>query len=169
MTTDLRATILDLVRRFPALHVREIERHLALPDRLAAYHLAGLAHDGLVQRVQDRGYVRFYASDAGFSPAEMRVARILRREHAYKIALLLLRTKQLSPGDIATALGLARATVSYHLALLTKADLLERRDAGRKRYYSLREPQRTRALLHDLPPLPGAVDEFSSLWDDLVG
>ena len=39
--------------------------------------------------------------------------------------------------DIATRLGLAPSTVSHHLALLTEADLIDRRRVGRRVYYEL--------------------------------
>jgi DNA-binding transcriptional ArsR family regulator len=136
---------------------------------LAAYHLSSLQAAGLVERIRERGYVRFYASDAGFTKEELRLARVLRRDQAYRITLLLLRTEAIAPAEIAETIGLSRATVSYHLNLLVKASVLDVRDEGRNRYYSLRDPKRVRRLLHELPPLPGRVDEFSSMWDELVG
>jgi predicted transcriptional regulator len=169
VTTNVRATILGLVRKCPALHEREIERHLELPDRLAAYHLASLEQAGLVQRVRERGFVRYYAAETTLTPTEMRQARVLRRDHAYQIALLLVDAKERTPSAIALRLGMAKPTLSYHLALLQKAGVLQHREEGRNRFYSLRHERETRRVLHLLPPLPGALDEFSLLWDDLVG
>lgn len=169
MIRTVRASILDLVRRFPALHGREIERQLALPSRLAAYHLANLERDGLVKRVEGRGHVRFYATDSEFTRAEVRLHRILRRPQAYAIALRLLEREETTPGDLVAELHLAKATVSYHLRLLERAGLVAVRPAGRSRIYRLRQPGRVRGLIRELPPPPRRPDDFAALWEDLVG
>jgi hypothetical protein len=40
---------------------------------------------------------------------------------------------------------------------------------GRERWYSLHDPAFVRRSLASFHPLPGDLDAFSALWDDLVG
>lgn len=49
----------------------------------------------------------------------------------------LLKKTELSPGDIAKDLNITLATLSHHLDILKRADLVSARRSGRNIYYSL--------------------------------
>ncbi|HVL87344.1 MAG TPA: ArsR family transcriptional regulator [Candidatus Thermoplasmatota archaeon] len=164
---SVREKVLDLIRRYPGLHVREVERQLGVSPALASYHLRRLAEGGLLRAETHGEFLRYYPAAAGAPRAgERRLLAILRRPVAAKIALLLLSEGALANKDIALRLGISRATVSYHLHRLSDAGLLQAAD---ERGYELSDPDRVRRLLASFPPAPGILEEFADLWEDLYG
>jgi DNA-binding transcriptional ArsR family regulator len=167
--TQTRANVLALVERYPGVHGREVERQLGLPSRLASYHLLALEADGLVRRVGDGGYARFVVADQRLNATDLEFVCLMRSAPAFHITLLLLSRPEMTPGAFVGELDLAKASVSYHLSALLAAEVVGVDVVGRERRYHLRDPARVRRLLHEFHPLPGELDAFSALWDDLVG
>ncbi|MEA3201268.1 MAG: hypothetical protein QOE90_2696 [Thermoplasmata archaeon] len=167
----VRGEILAFVERYPGVHAREVERQMGLSDRLAGYHLEALAADGALARVEDAGYVRYFPTETSrrLSARDLAFVCLLRRPPALQITLLLLANRELTPGAIADELALARPSVSYHLKDLAEHDVVTARREGRERRYALRDPAYARRMLASFHPLPGDLDAFSRLWDDLVG
>lgn len=86
-------------------------------------------------------------------------AEILRAlAHPIRLAILeLLRPGEVCVCDIATSIGAERSNVSRHLAVMSRAGVLQTRKEGLKVFYSLRTPCllemiacATRAVEHDL-------------------
>ena len=164
-----RAQVLQAVRRYPGIHVREIERRLGLPSRLAAYHLEQLQADGEVQCMHEPGFARYFPSlgKPKWTRREMQFLGLMRHSVALRITVLLLSEGGLPQGQLAKRLDLAKASASYHLALLEKAGLTQVRRDGRKRIYSLVDPAHVRGLLANFTPIPEDLDTFTSIWNDL--
>lgn len=167
----LRAEVLAFVERYPGVHAREVERQMGLANRLGAYHLDALADDGVLVRVDQGGYVRFFphAAKARLTPRDLALVCQLRHPPALQVVLLLLSRGEMTPSAMSDALGLARPSVSYYLKALLEDDTLRVREEGRARWYALRDPAYVARMLGSFHPLPGDLDAFSSLWDDLVG
>jgi predicted transcriptional regulator len=165
----VRAQVLGFVRRYPGVHVRELERRLDLSSRLAAYHLASLEEEGRVQRVQLAGYARFFPAvgKPKWSRRDLEFLCLMRRPPALRLALLLLGDGPSSPKDLARRLDLPRASVGYHLSLLLAAGLLEMRPQGRRHAYAVADPGYVRAMLANFTPLPDDLDRFEAMWNDL--
>ncbi|MES2154158.1 MAG: MarR family transcriptional regulator [bacterium] len=166
-----RKLVLDYVSRYPGIHVREIERRLGLPSRLAAYHLEQLEHEGQVQCIQEPGFARYFPAvgKPRWSRREMEFLCLMRHAVALRITVLLLSETEMAQGDIARRLDLAKASTSYHLALLVKAGLVEVRRAGRQRIYCLSEPTHVTGMLANFTPIPEDLDTFTGIWNDLFG
>lgn len=164
----VRQQILNLVERYPGIHTREVERQLGLASRLASYHLQALTDEGLVTRVEEQGYTRYVARPSGISAADVTLICVLRRPPALRIVLLLLSQEEMTPGMLADSLGLAKASVSYHLRELLDAGIVKVTPVSRERWYRLAQPTLVHKLLTRFEPLPGDLDEFSKLWDDLL-
>jgi ArsR family transcriptional regulator len=66
--------------------------------------------------------------------------------------LSLLHEQELSVEDLACTLGVPKANVSQHLALLRRAHLVTVRKEGLNRYYNISDPRviESRRLLHEL-------------------
>jgi DNA-binding transcriptional ArsR family regulator len=167
VTSNVRATILEFVRRYPAVHAREVERQLGLSDRLATYHLTALERDGLVRSLHEAGFIRYVPAAPRVAAQHWRPLAALRHGPAYKIVMLLLQQTEATAGTIAAMLDQARPSTSYHLGQLKKAGLLKVRDEGRHRHYRLADPHRVRRLVRSAPPLPGTLDSFSRMWDEM--
>lgn len=171
MPQKVRQEILAFVEQYPGVHAREVERQLGLPNRLGAYHLDALAAEGVLERIDASGYARFFprAATLRLTPRDVLFICTLRRAPALQIVLLLLSASEITPGAMAEELGLARPSVSYHLKELAAEEVVVARAEGRERRYALRDPAYARQMLASYHPLPGDLDAFSRLWDDLVG
>lgn len=168
---DARTSVMAFVRDYPGVHVREVERRLHLSSKLATYHLAALEHDGLVERVQEKGYARFLprVTKPRWSPRDIAFLCLMRRAVAFRITLLLLAKGEMTQGDLARSLDLAKPSTTYHLHLLEDDHVVRVEPRGRERWYSLVDAGRVRGLLADFTPLREDLDPFAKVWDDLFG
>ncbi len=168
---SLREEIRSFVARYPGVHPREVERQMGLANRLASYHLDALTREGVLERVDEGGYARYFERSAAgrLSPRDLSFICLMRHPPALQVVLLLLSERELTPSAMSDRLALARPSVSYHLKELLQQEVLAVREEGRERRYSLRDAAFVRRALASFHPLPGDLDAFSSLWDDLVG
>lgn len=166
---ELRARVLDFVRRHPGVHEREVERRLGLSGRLAAYHLGVLAGEGKVRRFADGQYQRYVDAAQKWTAADLRALAALRKPVALRIAVLLLDRGGLAHGEVAAALGLAKASASHHLGHLVQAGILTAQPQGRRTVYGVADPPHARALVGRSEPFPDDLGAFGAVWDDLVG
>ncbi len=166
-----RLRVQQAVQRYPGIHVREIERQLGLPSRLAAYHLEQLEHEGQVQCVHELGYARYFPAvgKPRWSRLEMEFLCLMRRAVALRITLLLLSDAELAQGDLARRLNLAKASTSYHLTLMQEAGLVKARRQGRQTFYSLVDEAHVRGMLANFTPIAEDLDSFTGMWNDLFG
>jgi len=72
--------------------------------------------------------------------------------------LLLVASKAMTAGAIASNFDSARPTVSKHLKILIKCDLLEQEKNGREIYYHL-NPNKIKEIADFIEP-------FRKMWDD---
>lgn len=169
--SDPRTQVLAFVRHYPGVHVREVERQLGLSSKLANYHLTALEHEGKVERVQEKGYSRFFVrvTKPRWSARDIAFLCLMRRAVAFRITLLLLSRGEMTQGDLARTLDLARPSTTYHLHLLEADHVVHVEPRGRERWYALLDADRVRGLLAGFTPLPEDLDPFAKVWDDLFG
>lgn len=167
----VRKRVYDAVRRYPGIHLREIERQTKVSAPLAQYHLRKLADEAFVEAREQGGYTRFYPTEKGKSArvveADLPALALLREEVPLHIALLLLDLGPLAHGDLTEKAGVAKSTLSYHLAKLAEAGLVER--APGTAAVRLVDRERVYRLLLAYNPTPDLTDRFASLWEDLYG
>jgi len=72
--------------------------------------------------------------------------------------LLLVASQSMTAGAIASNFDTARPTVSKHLQILTKCELLKQEQNGREIYYHL-NPKKIKEIADFIEP-------FRKLWDD---
>ncbi|MDQ8003228.1 MAG: metalloregulator ArsR/SmtB family transcription factor [Pedobacter sp.] len=72
--------------------------------------------------------------------------------------LLLLATQSMTAGIIASKFDTARPTVSKHLQILTKCELLKQEQQGREIYYHLNATK--------MQEIANFLEPFRKLWDD---
>ncbi|WP_343626533.1 metalloregulator ArsR/SmtB family transcription factor [Flavobacterium lindanitolerans] len=72
--------------------------------------------------------------------------------------LLLLSTQSMTAGAIASNFDTARPTVSKHLQILTKCELLQQEQNGREMYYHLNP--------NKLKEIADFIEPFQKMWDD---
>jgi predicted transcriptional regulator len=165
---DVRAEVLAFVARHPGVHEREVERRLNLSGRLAGYHLAALEESGSVKRYSDGQYSRYVVAGLSLTARELRALSALRKPMALQIAVLLLDRGPMRHADIAQAVSLAKASISYHLDHLRKASIVSASRSGRETIYAIDEPVAAKRLVECSEPFVDDLGAFARIWLDLT-
>ena len=167
---DTRRRILELVRQYPGLHLREIQRQVTTSAMLAEYHLNLLEEWGLVVSVAEKNYRRFFPTSelpGALSAEEKSALGLLRQTVPLGIILLLLERGDLNHGQIASLLNLSKSTLTYHLKRLEAAGIVGRAESGRA--FRLQEEDRILFLLRNYRLTPDLIDAYAGLWADVLG
>lgn len=164
-----RKRVYDMVWGYPGLHMRQVARLLEYDPSLVEYHLNQLQKQGLITSFDLGGYRRFFplASDAPpLTHEERRILGLLRQEMLFAVVMLLLERGSAQNTELASLLGLSKATLTYHLKILVKAGIVRKTPRGEQRGFQLEDPERIRVLLRRYRPAPDLVDEYSRMWDE---
>jgi len=141
-----RRRIFEFIRRMPGVHLRGIQREMAIPYGTAEYHLHALEDAGLVRTAPDGNLKRYFAADFAFEDRE--VLALLRKRPTRRMVLALLEKFELTHRDLAEAAGVKPPTLSYHLGRLEGKRVVVLRRDGRFVWVRLRDPQlMTRILI----------------------
>ena len=81
---------------------------------------------------------------------QSRLCRLLGNPIAFAVVDVLRESKELSPGEIARAVGRSVSRVSHVLAALRLAEVVRYETDGRQARYRLKHPRETRQLLNAL-------------------
>jgi predicted transcriptional regulator len=166
---DMRKLVYDAVRRYPGIHLRNLERQVGTSAALAQYHLKHLVDEGFVEVHDQGGYTRYYPTSKGKSARvtakDVPILGLLREGPALHIVLVLLDHGPKTHGELARETKIGKSTLSYHLAKLAEVGIVERvpsqpalRLANRDYIYR---------LLLTYSPTPDLLDTLSDLWRDL--
>jgi predicted transcriptional regulator len=155
-----------LLREYPGLHVREVARRANLSEALALYHLDALVALGLLESRSDSGFRRFYpVKGPAPSDADKPLLALLRQPAPLSICLLLLEVPQASHQEITESLGLAKSTVSYHLAKLRDAGVIVVGENGRG--LKIADRARVRRVVLRWKPVGQMAARFERIWTAL--
>lgn len=162
------------VTQYPGLHLRELARQLDLDPNHAKYHLTYLEKHGLVSSRKEEGYWRFFPRETGsvglrdvVSVDKKRVLSFLRRPVPLHAVLILLDRGRATQGELAGAVGVAQATLHYHVGKMESSGLLVSRREGRERIYELAKPDEVLDLLVRYRPPDALVQGFLDAWEQL--
>lgn len=166
---DTRKLVHDTVVRYPGIHLRNVERTVGISTALANYHLKKLAEAGFVEAHEQGGYARFYPTSKGkavqVTPEDLPILGLLREEVPLHVALLLLDHGPQTHAELHAQIGTAKSTLSYHLAKLAEAGIIDRAPGSPK--LRLVDRDRIYRLLLTYTPTPDLLDAFAGLWSDL--
>ncbi|OLD03315.1 hypothetical protein AUG19_03940 [archaeon 13_1_20CM_2_54_9] len=166
MRRDGRVRVKLIISLLPGVHLRELQRLLGMSFNSTRYHVDRLAKTGEIVRVEDGGYSRIYT--AGISDAERPLFALVRGETDRKILESLSANSWLSHKQLANLTGLAKSTISKHLAELAGLGIVKTRQMGEAGVvYELQHREQIRSLLgsHNPSLLKKASDRFIELWD----
>ncbi|WP_254536822.1 winged helix-turn-helix transcriptional regulator [Halomarina litorea] len=166
--SDTRERVRAHVREDPGVHFSDLRRALDIAPGQAQYHLRRLVDDGGL--VEDALYGQTHYYPPSYDPWERRALALLRRETSADVVACLLDDGPLPPATVAERVGIARSTLSWHVARLTEAGVLVRDESGADLTLRVARPAATARLLRRAEPtLPGRlVDRFTRLVDDLL-
>lgn len=164
--SDVRRQVREHVRANPGVHFNKLARNLDIATGQAQYHLRRLIRRDEV--VADRIKGRTHYFDPEYDAWERRVLALYRRETAREIITLLLDEGQLSAGEIAERVDLARSTVSWHVDTFVDAGIVDRSYGERGQVeIALARPEETVRCLEAVEPslTDTLVDRFMRLVD----
>ena len=167
--SDVRTRIRRHVEREPGVHFRAVVRDLDLAPGQVQYHLRRLRRTGELVREEYAGRTHFFSPEHG--ERTRRQLAVLRRETARDVVLALADDGPASPADVATVVGIARSTLSWHVDRLVAEGLVEKRTDERGRVtLALADPELVGARLAAVEPAgpERLVDRFTRLVDGLV-
>jgi predicted transcriptional regulator len=166
---EVRRAVYRHVLQFPGVHLRGVEQQLGISSALASYHLHELEKGGWLRSYDMEGYMRWFpghrSKEAKLTRKERRILGLLREEAAFRTALLLLDKGSVTHGALAERLGLAKSTVSYHIARMERIGLLRRTPEG----IELADADLAESLLLRYEPAPDIHGRFRRMWEDLYG
>ena len=93
----------------------------------------------------------------------------MRDENIKKIALVLLTKRKVTNKRLAKLLELSPSTISFHLKKLEEADLIIKKQEGRKTLFGLTDKKKIKDILlaHEKSFVDGLVDNFIDIWGKL--
>lgn len=159
-----RRRIYAYVTSHPGAYLREIQRALDAPMGSLEYHLDQLEKAGLVAIEQDANK-RFFP--ARTSAEDVRLLSLLRREALRRIVSILLETGTCTHKELVARTSYPPSTVTFHVAKLVEAELVDRERDGRETRLTLRDPKQIHALLVRYQPtfLDRVLDAFLQGFD----
>ena len=124
----VRGQILGYVKANPGETYASIKRALRLSNGQFVYHARVLESQGLIRSVKDGANRRFY-------PAGMRIPREIQDLKLNQVQRIIYTIVMEYPGisqrKLARMVNLSPSTVSYHVNIMTKIGVIERRRSGR--------------------------------------
>jgi predicted transcriptional regulator len=172
-THALRLRLLDIVVRYPGLHLREVARQAEIPASHAQYHLRVLERNGLIAAERQGENLRYYPTKAtpvgdvpALGTADRELLQLLRRPAAFRVLLHLLSDGPLALSELARRCRVTPSTMAYHLERLRARDLVGR-EGEDGLLWRIREPDRIRALLLAHDPPPSLIEGYLDVWQRL--
>lgn len=150
-----RRRVFEAVVAFPGTHARLLSRELGMALGVVEHHVRHLEKHDLVFAHRHGRRRTLYAAGR-IDPEDARVLHVLRKPVWGQLLQALLEQDQ-GVSELAAGVGLAPATVSYHLRRLRADGLLEHLRAGREAAYIVRDPVRIGRLLATWCPQPSAA------------
>lgn len=166
----VRSKIYKLIEKSPGLHFREIQRRTEIAVGSLQYHLDFLQKRHLIKIVKDGKFARYYSIRKGIVEQDERTISLLRQYSVRKIVLFLLSKKRgTSNQAIADAVMLSPSTCSFHLSKLLGANIIGKRQRGRKSLFYLIDRNQTAQLLvgYRKSFLDEMVDNFAEIWEGI--
>lgn len=162
-TFDARKRLLRLIGEYPGLHLRELAREARLSEALAGYHLGHLVAAGHVVDRAEHGFRRFYpVKGPALSERDLQHLSLLRQPVPLQIVVRLAERSPATHQELTDMLGLAKSTVSYHLAKLQEAGVVA--PAVRGAGFVLRDARHVERLLLRWEPPADLTERFQSMW-----
>ncbi|MES2154968.1 MAG: winged helix-turn-helix transcriptional regulator [bacterium] len=166
MTESRHGTLIALIGAYPGLHLRELARQGGLSEALAGYHVRRMLDAGVVEAHMDGNHLRLFATAGkGLRDEDRRVLAMMRQRLPLAIILHLLEVRSATHGTMAERLGIAKSTLSYHVAKLTEAGIIVQDGDGRT--LRLRDAAHVAVLGQRWRPPSALVDSFAASWSGL--
>ncbi|HEX2066633.1 MAG TPA: hypothetical protein VHI93_07465 [Candidatus Thermoplasmatota archaeon] len=135
-----RAEVYERVRAAPGISLAELGSQVAFGASTLTHHLRALERNGYVHCVRDGRYMRLFDRRSGQYAGDRKVAvAALRNPTSAAMARHVREHPGVQQCELAAAFGVTASTVTWHMARLGAAGLVEKqRDGPHSRYYIAR-------------------------------
>jgi len=165
---EIRRKIFHHISRSPGLHERELARELHLPMSTLGYHLYCLKKSKLIMPKTDGRYTRYYIMGK-LGVMDKKILGLLRQKTPRKIIMFLLLHPNATHREICEHLQLSPATTTFHLQKLIRAEIIESKQLGREKSYTILDSEYTSKVLitYRRSFVDSAVDTFIDTWFEI--
>ena len=128
--------VFEFIEGHPGTHLREISRGLGIATGDTQYHLHRLELAGRISSFR-RGLYRFYYPSTLFGERQRDILSVLTLDTPRELLLSLVERPGASQAELARAVALTPATVSWHMKRLVDIGIVEREQSGRTVRYQV--------------------------------
>jgi DNA-binding transcriptional ArsR family regulator len=147
--------ILLFIQENPSCHLRRIKKELGLAMGTVQYHLDRLEKAGKI--TSQRHSLHKYYFAVGFQENEKQLLEVLSNETAREILMFIVERKSPTQTEIGEHVGIAPASVSWHIKRLEESKIIDEIREGRFKRYRLADDSRlVAAMLKNFYP---------TIWD----
>ena len=146
LALETRKEIFEHVQTNPGIHFSQIKRDLNMETGLLQHHLNTLEEYDVLMSEEHRGKRRLFVAEE-LDDEEREILSSLRYETTRHILLFLIQKETARNGEIATELGVAPATVSWHVSRLVEDGIVSPVQDGRTTLYTVTDEELTMQLL----------------------
>lgn len=165
LALETRKEIFEYVEANPGVHFSQLKRDLDMETGLLQHHLRELEDHGVLESSEHKDRRRLFIAQE-LDEEERAILSWLRYETTRHILLFLLREGPQRNRDVAEAVGVTPATVSWHLSRLVEAGVVEEAAEGRNSAYIVADEELTMQLLvrYQESFVDRAVDNLIDFW-----
>lgn len=162
---ESRRRIYDYIRQVPGIHLRALQRELAMPLGTLEYHLYQMEREGLLVTREDGRFKGYFPADE-LDRRDRDYLYYLRQEMPRRIALEVAHEPGVSFQNLAQRLPISPSTLSFHLKKLLKAGMVAEAQMGREKTYACLEAVRVQRLVvkYRQTFVDDVVDRFADAW-----
>jgi len=131
-----RERILEIIKRNPGCHLRQIKREIQATNGTTQYHLFILEKERKIVSVRSGRYRRFYTGLL-FNEKDHEILSMLLSDTIREIIVFLIERPGSNQKQICEHISLSTPTVSWHLKRLKASGLITESREGRSVTYSL--------------------------------
>lgn len=160
-----RKEIFEYVQTNPGVHFSQVKRDLNMETGLLQHHLRTLENYDVLMSEDHQGKRRLFVAEE-LDNEEREILSSLRYETTRHILLFLVQEDKARNGAIAEELGVAPATVSWHVSRLVENGIVSEVRDGRTTFYTVTNEELTMQLLvrYQESFVDRAVDNILDFW-----
>lgn len=160
-----RKELFEHVEANPGIHFSQLKRDLDMETGLLQHHLRELERYGVLESEEHQGKRRVFVARE-LDTEEKAILAVLRYETTRRILLFLLEAGPARNSEIAEAVEVTPATVSWHLSHLVEKEIVEDVVKGRTTRYRVMNEELTVQLLvrYQESFVDRAVDRIIDFW-----
>ncbi|MFC7115653.1 winged helix-turn-helix transcriptional regulator [Natronoarchaeum sp. GCM10025703] len=162
---ETRKEIFEYVQANPGVHFSQLKRDLDMETGLVQHHLRTLENYDVLTSQDHQGKRRLFVAEE-LDEEERAILSSLRYETTRHILLFLLEEDTARNRAIAEELGVAPATVSWHVSRLIENGIVSKVRDGRTTFYTVTDDELTMQLLvrYQESFVDRAVDNVLDFW-----